>query len=117
MKLKNTSTIIVFAVLISIVITSFSSCGNKPKSQDPKNEVIPQPSKSVAPEGYKEGDVPTPIAFKDLDADCYDASKKSDTMLCPDVYDPVCGCDNRNYSNPCQAEKAGIKKWTKGNCK
>lgn len=117
MKLKNTPTFIVFTLFVSIVLTSFSACGNKPKSQDPKNEMTPQPTESVAPEDYTEGKTPTPIAFEDLDSDCYDASKKSDTTLCPDVYDPVCGCDNRNYSNACQAQKAGIKKWTKGNCK
>ena len=117
MKLKNTFTSIVFTLLVSILLTSFSGCGNTPRSQENKNEMTPQPTESIAPEDYTKEEMPTPIAIEDLDNDCYDSSKKSDTTLCPDLYDPVCGCDNRNYSNACQAEKAGIKKWTKGNCK
>ncbi|GHC57785.1 Kazal-type serine protease inhibitor family protein [Ulvibacter litoralis] len=117
MKLKNTFTILFFSLLVSILLISFSGCGNSPKSQEPKNETTPQPTTSEVPEGYTKGETPVPIAFEDLSEDCYEVNKKADKTLCADVYDPVCGCDNRNYSNACQAEKAGIKKWTKGNCK
>ena len=39
-----------------------------------------------------------------------------DDMVCIEVYEPVCGCDNNTYSNSCYAERAGITSWTDGEC-
>lgn len=36
--------------------------------------------------------------------------------VCTMQYDPVCGCNNKTYSNACTAECAGIKVYTKGPC-
>ena len=35
---------------------------------------------------------------------------------CMMQYEPVCGCNNKTYSNACVAECSGIKKYTKGEC-
>ena len=35
---------------------------------------------------------------------------------CVEVYDPVCGCDGKTYTNACKASCEGVKSWTKGEC-
>lgn len=32
------------------------------------------------------------------------------------IYDPVCGCNNKTYSNSCMAECSGITTYSKGEC-
>ena len=39
-----------------------------------------------------------------------------DDMVCIEVYEPVCGCDNNTYSNSCYAERTGITSWADGEC-
>ena len=36
--------------------------------------------------------------------------------MCTMHYQPVCGCDNKTYSNQCVAKSKGILRMTKGAC-
>lgn len=50
---------------------------------------------------------------------CNDDSVKSSyqNLICHRLLDPVCGCDNRTYSNICEMKKQGIVKFKPGKCK
>ena len=37
-------------------------------------------------------------------------------VVCIEIYDPVCGCDDITYSNTCFAEASGVLRWTQGAC-
>jgi hypothetical protein len=36
--------------------------------------------------------------------------------MCPEYYDPVCGCDKVTYGNSCMAECSGITEYSTGKC-
>lgn len=42
---------------------------------------------------------------------------KTKPSVCPELYEPVCGCDLKTYSNACEAEVAGVSILHYGECK
>lgn len=40
----------------------------------------------------------------------------SPDVVCIEIYDPVCGCDDVTYSNTCLATASGVLNWIEGEC-
>ena len=52
----------------------------------------------------------------DISENCIDDSKINDQFACIEIYDPVCGCNDKTYPNFCYAERQGVTDWSKGTC-
>lgn len=50
------------------------------------------------------------------DKTCIDPAQRQPDAACPMNYNPVCGCNNKTYSNECKAKIDGVQRWTKGAC-
>ena len=53
---------------------------------------------------------------KSLSESCIDPKKINNDQMCTREYKPVCACDGTTYSNQCEAEKAGVTRFTDGEC-
>ncbi len=47
---------------------------------------------------------------------CYDESKVDSSKACSLKCSLICGCDGKEYCNPCEAEKVGIVSFEYGPC-
>lgn len=50
------------------------------------------------------------------DQNCIDKNKIKLDQACIEIYQPVCGCDQKTYANSCFAEINGLTQWTDGAC-
>ncbi len=86
-------------VIISILMLTCSGCQQSISDQEPPlTEPVPV-------------DI---VAVPEADSDC--RIELSEPRMCTMVYQPVCGCDGKTYSNGCMAGNAGITRMTQGEC-
>jgi hypothetical protein len=49
--------------------------------------------------------------------DCIVLLPVETSEICTEHYEPVCGCDNKTYGNPCIAHNNGVNHWIWGECR
>jgi len=47
---------------------------------------------------------------------CIDRELINESAVCYLIYAPVCGCDNKTYSNDCIAKNNGVLNYKNGTC-
>ena len=47
---------------------------------------------------------------------CINEDLIDETVVCYLIYAPVCGCNNKTYSNDCIASSNGVLSYTEGAC-
>ncbi|HRI26660.1 MAG TPA: Kazal-type serine protease inhibitor domain-containing protein [Chitinophagales bacterium] len=116
---KQYLTLIALCLLLyGFACNSSKNTGNGNVQQKNTNtSVIPKPNTDPNPPPDYQPPKPQQ-ELPNVGKDCVDLSKvKNPNEDCTFLWKPVCGCNGITYENECLARKAGVLKWTQGQCK
>lgn len=106
------------SIILITLLVGLVSCKVSKDIQDDSIQVEAEANPENAESGADIGNGSGKALTKDqsVKLDCINPLLIKKNMQCTDLYDPVCGCNNVTYSNKCEAQKAGVKKFKKGKC-
>ena len=61
-------------------------------------------------------DTPVTPGSKDQESPACTTKPPDGPIMCTADWRPVCGCDGKTYSNACNANAAGVSRYTEGEC-
>ncbi len=102
------------------VLLMFTSCHTAKATANtlPNTAVSDNPSTADAPKTDNAINVNNPTAkiAEEFSVDCLDKTTAQPDIICDEDNRPVCGCNNVNYKNACEATKVGLKYYSWGKC-
>jgi hypothetical protein len=111
MKLSLLSICIVFAVTTACHTTKATEVSSTtPVSSSPEEQTEQIKVKNIDPND------PLNMKMDETTLDCFDKTYAQPDIICDEDNRPVCGCNNVNYKNACEANKVGIRHYSWGKC-
>ena len=126
-RFRTRSTALLFCSLAGLSLAAFGCDGTAPESEDPSVSTA-QESKADDTESHPAcgGRIGRTCNARQYcryqsQGDTCGASDRTGTCetrptFCPEIFNPVCGCDGQSYGNSCEARTVGIDVAHAGQC-
>ena len=109
-------------IILAISLVTMSQCATKEVKTEVTATETNDPNIIVNPnlEGHSISNTESPDEImKDIPTGtlCVDSSKITPGVGCIALWEPVCGCNGKTYSNTCYAKVSGVQSYVTGECK
>ncbi len=102
------------------VILMMTACHTSKATKNLSSENTPAPPAPVqvvqANEKPIDPNNPVKKSEDETTFDCFDKTFAQPDVICDEDNRPVCGCNNVNYKNACEAQKVGVRYYSWGKC-